>query len=79
MIVDLSAVAHLDFSGCEILSEVQKELTILGAIFYLACPGDGVFDMLQRSQLLGEGPFHIFPTIHDAVLYHNVLADVITE
>lgn len=72
-------MAHLDFAGCETLGELQKELEILGATLYLAAPGDGVFDMLRRSQELGEGPFNIFPTIHDAVLHFNSLIDVLSE
>lgn len=69
LIIDLSSVAHIDSAGVKILTEIQHEMKILGTLFLLATPSDRVFKSISRATLLGEGPFSIFPTIHDAVLY----------
>ncbi|XP_055378529.1 prestin isoform X2 [Condylostylus longicornis] len=75
LVIDLAAVGHLDVAGCHVLTDVLKEMELIGVRLYLAAPSDRVYDTLIHSMALGEGPFVILPTIHDAVLlgtaYHN--------
>lgn len=60
---------HLDVAGSAILTEILKEMQLLNVKVYLANPMDRVYDTLVHSMALGEGPFEILPTLHDAVLY----------
>lgn len=69
LIIDLSSTCHMDTAGCNTLTEISKELKILGIRMYLASPQDRVYDTLVHSMSLGEGPFNVLPTIHDAVLF----------
>lgn len=77
LIIDLSAVAHLDISACKIFTEIQKELQILDILFLLANPSDCVYDTLMHAHTLSEGPFQIFPTVHDAVCYAQKMIDIV--
>lgn len=69
VIVDLSSVPHIDTAGCKTLNEIKKELTAVGISTLLASPADCVYDTLLHAESIGEGGFHIFPTVHDAVLF----------
>ncbi|XP_055625393.1 solute carrier family 26 member 6-like [Toxorhynchites rutilus septentrionalis] len=69
VIVDLSSVPHIDLAACKTLNEIRKEMAAKGVNVLVAHPADCVYDMLLHAESLGEGGFHIFPTIHDAVLY----------
>lgn len=69
LIIDLSAMAHLDNSGCKTFSEIKNEMKILGVKMYLASASDCVYDSLVHASQLGEPAFECFTTIHDAVLY----------
>lgn len=69
VIIDLSTVPHIDFAACETFSEIQKELKLLNCTLVLAHPQDSVYDTLIHAHALGEGPFHIFASIHDGVLF----------
>lgn len=69
LIIDLSSMWHLDVAGSAILTEILKEMQLLNVKVYLANPMDRVYDTLVHSMALGEGPFEILPTLHDAVLY----------
>jgi len=71
VIIDLSAIPHMDFSGCQTLTELKNEFNLLGAEVYLTSPRDNVYDTILHAQCLGEGPFNIYPTIHDAVIYQK--------
>nr|XP_029714134.1 LOW QUALITY PROTEIN: solute carrier family 26 member 6 [Aedes albopictus] len=69
VIIDLSSVPHIDTSACKMFSEVKKDMGTVGVSTLIACPADCVYDTLMHAESIGEGGFHIFPTIHDAVLY----------
>lgn len=71
LIIDLSAVPHLDISGCNVFTEIQSEMKLIGVKFALASPNDCVYDALLHCSAIGEGTFQIFATIHDAVLYSS--------
>lgn len=73
LIIDLSAIAHLDMSGYRTLLEIKKEMKLLDISIYLANPSSCVYDLLTRAVKLKEESFECFPTIHDAVLYSNGL------
>lgn len=69
LIVDLSAVNHLDVAGCKTLAEIQTDMLLSNTILYLTAPNDDVFEAIKRAELLSIGEFVVLPTIHDAVLY----------
>lgn len=69
VIIDLSSVAHIDTAACKMFSEIKKEMSAVGVSTLIANPADCVYDTLLHAESIGEGGFHIFPTVHDAVLY----------
>lgn len=69
LIIDLSAVAHLDNSGCKTFTEIKNEMKLLDVKFFLASASDCVYDSLVHASTLGEPTFECFMTVHDAVLY----------
>lgn len=69
LIIDLSAVTHLDVAGCKTLAEIQTDMLLSNTIVYLTAPNDEVFETIKRSEVLSIGEFIVLPTIHDAVLY----------
>lgn len=69
LIVDLSAVTHLDVAGCKTLAEIQTDMLLSNTILYLTTPNDDVFEAIKRAEFLSIGEFIVLPTIHDAVLY----------
>lgn len=71
LILDFSMLGHIDVAGCRTLTDVSKELKVRGARLLLASPVDRVYDTLVHSMALSEGPFEIFPTLHDCVEYAN--------
>lgn len=71
LVLDFSALGHCDGAGCRLLTEIMIELRHHGIRMFIANPSDRVFDALMHSTALGEGPFEMFPTLHDAVLHSN--------
>lgn len=71
LILDFSCLAHVDMAGCRTLSEIKKEMRLLGARIFIASPADRVYDTIVHSMALGEGPFEVFATLNDAVAYAN--------
>ncbi|XP_055614025.1 solute carrier family 26 member 6 isoform X2 [Uranotaenia lowii] len=69
VIIDLSSVPHIDTAACKTFKDIKKELENVGVSTLMAAPSDCVYDTLIHAQSIGEGDFHIFPTVHDAVLY----------
>lgn len=69
VIIDLSTVPHIDTAACKTFNEIKKEMAAVGVATLIANPSDNVYDTLLHAESIGEGGFHIFPTIHDAVLY----------
>ncbi|XP_062534825.1 prestin-like [Armigeres subalbatus] len=69
VIIDLSSVPHIDTAACKVFNEIKKDMATIGVSTLMACPADCVYDTLIHAESIGEGGFHIFPTIHDAVLY----------
>lgn len=69
VIVDLSTVPHIDFAACETFTEIKKELDLLNCVLLLTHPQDSVYDTLVHANALGVGPFNIFASIHDGVLF----------
>lgn len=75
VVIDFSNVTHIDVAACKTCTELKAEFEMINVTLLLAAPNDRVADALTHSQMLGRGPFIIFPTIHDAVLYAKSLAD----
>ncbi|XP_073842602.1 solute carrier family 26 member prestin isoform X2 [Musca autumnalis] len=71
LVLDFSMLGHIDVAGCRTLSDIKNDLEKRGVCTYMATPTDRVYDCLVHSMVLGEGPFEIFPTLHDAVEYAN--------
>lgn len=69
LIIDLSALGHIDYAGCKTLTEIIKDMELLNVNVYFANPSDTVYDSLVHSMALGESLFQILPSLHDAVLY----------
>ncbi|XP_058828758.1 solute carrier family 26 member 6 [Topomyia yanbarensis] len=69
VIIDLSSVPHIDTAACKTFNEVKKEMSTVGVSTLIANPADCVYETLLHAESIGEGGFHIFPTVHDAVLY----------
>lgn len=69
LIIDLSAVAHLDNAGCKTFTEIKNEMKLLDVKLFLASASDCVYDSLVHASQLGEPTFECFTTVHDAVLY----------
>ncbi|XP_062557645.1 prestin-like [Armigeres subalbatus] len=69
VIIDLSSVPHIDTAACKVFNEIKKDMASVGVSTLMACAADCVYDTLIHAESIGEGGFHIFPTIHDAVLY----------
>lgn len=69
VIIDLSSVPHIDTAACKMFNEIKKEMSAVGVNTLIASPADCVYDTLLHAESIGEGAFHIFPTVHDAVLY----------
>ncbi|KAL7032280.1 hypothetical protein ACKWTF_007277 [Chironomus riparius] len=73
LIIDFSAISHIDMSGYRTLLEIKNEMKLLSVSIYLANPSSCVYDLFDRAHKLKEESFECFPTIHDAVLYSNGL------
>ncbi|XP_061401895.1 prestin [Musca vetustissima] len=71
LVLDFSMLGHIDVAGCRTLSDIKNDLEKRGVCTLMATPTDRVYDCLVHSMVLGEGPFEIFPTLHDAVEYAN--------
>ncbi|XP_067644559.1 prestin isoform X2 [Eurosta solidaginis] len=71
LVLDFSMLGHVDVAGCKAITDIMKELNLLGVRLFISAPADRVYDTLVHSMALGEGPFEIFPTLHDAVEYAN--------
>ncbi|XP_023298753.1 solute carrier family 26 member 6 [Lucilia cuprina] len=71
LVLDFSMLGHIDVAGCKLISDIKKELEKRSIRMFIASPSDRVYDTLVHSMALGDGPFEIFPTLHDAVEYAN--------
>lgn len=69
LIIDLSAVAHLDVRGYRTLLEIKNDLKVMDVNLLLASANDVVYSSIERALNIGEEEIEIFPTIHDAVLF----------
>ncbi|XP_053680750.1 prestin [Anopheles nili] len=69
IIIDLSSVPHIDTAACKMFTDVKNNLGKISVTLLLASPADCVYDALLHAESIGEGGFHIFPTVHDAVIY----------
>lgn len=71
LIIDCSMLGHVDVAGSRLLSDIRNEFEKRSIHVFIAAPTDRVYDCLVHSIALGEGPWEIFPTLHDAVEYAN--------
>lgn len=71
LILDFSALGHLDVAGCGVLNDIRNDMKLLDVRVFIASPCDKVYNSLIHFVTLGEQSFEIFPTLHDAVLYSN--------
>lgn len=68
VIVDASAVTHVDTTGLDMLGELQKELSARGAELLFARMKGPVHDVFKRAEAAGAiEPFRLFPTLRSAV------------
>lgn len=79
VIVDFSNVTHIDVAACKTCTEVKKEFDAINVRLLFAAPNDRVADAFHHAQSLGEGPFVVLPTVHDAVLYAQSLSSDFLE
>ncbi|XP_053684078.1 solute carrier family 26 member 6 [Sabethes cyaneus] len=77
VIVDLSSVPHIDTAACKVFNDIKKEMNTVGVAMLIACPADCVYETLLHAESIGAGGFHIFPTVHDAVLYAQGTASAV--
>lgn len=68
LIVELSAVHHIDMSGYRTFIEIRDELKLLDTKVLLAGASDCVYDIIMKATTIGESSIDCFPTLHDAVL-----------
>lgn len=73
LILDFSRLGHIDIAGCRTLTEIKNEVSIFGVRVFIAGAADRVYDTIVHSMALGEGPFEVFPTLHDAVVYSTAV------
>ncbi len=59
----------MDVSGSKALSEVQIILSQLQTELLLAGANHRIYDSLMHLNLLENGTFQMFPTVHDAILF----------
>jgi solute carrier family 26 protein len=69
LILDLSAIPHVDSSTCKMFNELQKDLNLLGISTFFTGPNDSVYDAMMKTGSIECVSFRVFPTVHDAVLY----------
>lgn len=74
VIIDFSNVTHIDMAACKSCTELKEEFDAMNVRLLLAAPNDRVADAFHHAQSLGEGPFVVLPTVHDAVLYAQSLS-----
>ena len=68
VIVDASAVTHVDTTGLDMLGELQKELSARGAELVFARMKGPVHDVFKRAEATGAiESFRLFPTLRSAV------------
>jgi MFS superfamily sulfate permease-like transporter len=68
VIVDASAVTHVDTTGLDMLGELQKELSARGAELVFARMKGPVHDVFKRAEAAGAiESFRLFPTLRSAV------------
>lgn len=68
LILDLSAVHHIDLSGYRTFLEIRDELKLLDTKVFLANASDCVYDILMKAVEIGEPLIECYSTLHDAVL-----------
>ncbi len=59
----------MDVSGSKALSEVQLILSQLQTELLLAGANHRIYDSLKHLNLLENGTFQMFPTVHNAILF----------
>ncbi len=68
VIVDASAVTHVDTTGLDMIGELQRELTQQGVELVFARLKGPVHDVLELAKAAGAvAPFRRFPTLRSAV------------
>lgn len=69
LIIDLSAVHHIDISGgYRTILEIKDELKLLDVKVILAAASDCVYDILVKASTIGDPTIDCYSTLHDAVL-----------
>lgn len=68
LIIDMSAIHHIDMSGYRTILEIKDELKLLDVKVLLAAASDCVYDVLVKASNIGESEIDCYSTLHDAVL-----------
>lgn len=74
IIIDCSTIPYIDTSGVETIGEIVATLKELDIRCYLASCPTQVLTMFERTRLvdnLCSNYSGLFPSIHDAVCYHE--------
>ncbi|XP_041972434.1 prestin isoform X2 [Aricia agestis] len=75
VIIDATALSYVDGPGIKSLVSAQRELTHSRITVLLAGANGPVLEMIERYNRLESERLQLdtFPTVHDAVVYHNML------
>ncbi|XP_026730849.1 solute carrier family 26 member 10 isoform X2 [Trichoplusia ni] len=75
VIIDATALSYVDAPGIKSLVAVQRELVSSHITVLLAGANAPVLEMIEKFNLLEADRLQLdtFPTVHDAVVYYNVL------
>jgi solute carrier family 26 protein len=69
VVVDMAALQYADAAGAKMLSESIESLVSDGLNVYLAAVPDSSLEFIRGSN--GVKAVRFFPTVHDAVVYHQ--------
>ncbi|KAL7289257.1 hypothetical protein TKK_0017194 [Trichogramma kaykai] len=71
IIIDMSAVTHLDSAGVSALREIRDDYAQLEIPVYISACSPLVYDVIYKCEVLKKKDmsFVIFATVHDAVFY----------
>ncbi|KAK4878201.1 hypothetical protein RN001_010707 [Aquatica leii] len=80
VILDFTALTYVDPSGVQILKSLDGDYRHVGVDMYICGCSSPVFEKLKKCQMYygKNGNFTIFPTVHDAVLYSQSVANTTT-
>ncbi|XP_072161648.1 prestin [Bemisia tabaci] len=73
LILDLAAMHYCDPAGVNTLRSIGEEFKELSIPVYITGASGPVYESFQNNDLISQNLFHFFPTVHDAVLYDQII------